>query len=247
MPGEVRPAARPAAGQGVVGSGYRPLRDVVLTAVRDRIADGTLRPGARIFEEDIAESLGVSRGPVREAFGRLQEQGLIVTVANRGSFVVELAPDDIRELYELRLALESLAVRRMMARRNPRDVKQLAACLGKMRRAAKANDLRRLLEADLAFHRAIWQAAGQRFLAQALQRLEGPLQVLMSVQNRAYADLAEDVRDQEEVLAAISSGDPDRAAAAMGRHIGDAARMTIAAVESLPSAPSRHQTRRGSA
>jgi len=241
VPGEVR------ASRGVVGSGYRPLRDVVLKMVRDRIADGTLRPGARIFEEDIAERLGVSRGPVREALGRLQEQGLIVTVANRGSFVVELAPDDIRELYELRLALESLAVRRMMARRNPRDVKRLAACLGTMRRAAARGDLRRLLEADLAFHRAIWQAAGQRFLAQALQRLEGPLQVLMSVQNRAYVDLAEDVRDQEEVLSAISSGDPDRAVVAMSRHIEDAARMTLAAVAALPPAPARPQTRRATA
>jgi len=224
---------------------YTTLRDLALKAIRGLIADGTLRPGVRVFEEELAERLGVSRGPVREALRRFEEQGVIVSYPNRGSFMVELTTEEVEQLYELRAALEKMAIRTVKERGRLEDLRQLSGRLIQMRRAAKAQDLRRLLEADLAFHKVLWQAAANRFLLKALESLEAHIQVLMSVENRAHLDLGEIVKDHEELLRVIRKSDPELAAEAMARHVLDSGRRTVAAVDAAGSngAPSI-QTRR---
>jgi DNA-binding GntR family transcriptional regulator len=228
---------------------YTTLRDVALKAIRGLIADGTLRPGVRVFEEDLAERLGVSRGPVREALRRFEEQGVIVSYPNRGSFMVELTAEEIQQLYELRAALEAMAVRTVMGRKRPEELRQLSARLTQMRKAAGAKDLRRLLEADLAFHRVLWQAAGNRFLLKTLASLDAQIQVLMSVENRTYGDLGETIKDHEALLQVIRRRDPEVAADVMTRHVLDAGLRTIAAVEAAgsSSAPLAQTRRRGAA
>ena len=231
-----------------LGVPYVTLRDAVSQAIRGLIADGTLRPGVRIFEEELAERLGVSRGPIREALRRFEEQGVIVTHPNRGSFVVELTPDEIRHLYEMRAVLEAMAVR-VVARRNRReDLQQLSRCLTQLRRATRAKDLRRILEADLALHQALWEATGNRFLLRTMAGLEAHLQVLMSVHNRAYENLDDNLRDHEALYQALREGDAEAAAEVITRHLLEAGQMVSKAVGKADSSgASLPQTRRRTA
>lgn len=228
-----------------LGVPYITLRDAASEAIRGLIADGTLRPGVRVFEEDLAERLGVSRGPIREALRRFEEQGVIVTHPNRGSFVVELTAEEIEQLYELRAVLEAMAVRVALKRNRREGLGRLSRCLTQMRRATRAGDLRRILEADLAFHQALWEAAGNRFLLRTMTGLDAYLQVLMSVQNRAYENLEDNLRDHEDLYLAIRKGDADTAVEVITRHLLDAGRMvSAAAAAARPAAPTLAQTRR---
>jgi DNA-binding GntR family transcriptional regulator len=96
-------------GAATVGSSHRPLRDVVATEMRRLILDGTLQPGERLIEDRLAEQLGVSRNPVREAIRVLEAEGFLDVTARRGSFVATLSAKQAADLFEIRLALEPLA------------------------------------------------------------------------------------------------------------------------------------------
>ena len=101
----------PPATAGTVGSTHRPLRDVVATEMRRLILDGTLRPGERLIEDRLAEQLGVSRNPVREAIRVLEGEGFLDVAARRGSFVATLSAKQAADLFEIRLVLEPLGAR----------------------------------------------------------------------------------------------------------------------------------------
>ncbi len=230
------------------GVHYITLRDAASDAIRGLIADGTLQPGVRIFEEELAERLGVSRGPIREALRRFEEQGVVVTYPNRGSFVVELTLMEIEQLYELRSVLERMAVRAAASSGSREVTRALSRCLTQMRRATEARDLRRISETDLALHQSLWEATGNRFLIQTMTGLAAHLQLLMSVQNRAYKDIGDNLRDHEELYQAIRQGDADAAVKVMTRHLAEARRMIIEAVEatgSLVSSPDQRRRRAG--
>src|SRR5688500_3082861 len=111
-------------------NGLRPLKTQVLRhdvadAIRSAIAGGVLKPGQRVLEVELAEELGVSRLPVREAIRQLEHEGLLVSQPHRGTFVAQVTPDDIREMFSLREALESLAARLVAARATPVEVEAL--------------------------------------------------------------------------------------------------------------------------
>ena len=88
---------------------YRPLRDLVFESLKDAILTQTLPPGKRLLENELAESLGVSRTPVREAIRRLEQEGLVAMIPRKGAYVSGISLKDIREVYEIRAALEMLA------------------------------------------------------------------------------------------------------------------------------------------
>jgi DNA-binding GntR family transcriptional regulator len=147
------------------------LRDKIAARLREWILDGTLRPGERVVEIDVAARLDVSRAPLREALGVLEGQGLVRISPHRGATVTRLSEADIREIFEIREALETLAAKRVRASKAPDRAERLEGALDALREAAAAKDMRRFSEADLRFHRELWTLAGNAHLAEVLDEL----------------------------------------------------------------------------
>ena len=112
--------------------GYQPLRDMVFDVLMNAIMQGQLSPGERLLEVQLADEMGVSRTPVREAIRRLELEGFVVMVPRKGAYVAGLSIDDVESVYEIRTALETLAVRLAAQRMEAADYEQLDELAGKM-------------------------------------------------------------------------------------------------------------------
>ena len=112
--------------------GYQPLRDMVFDVLMNAIMQGQLSPGERLLEVQLADEMGVSRTPVREAIRRLELEGFVVMVPRKGAYVAGLSIDDVESVYEIRTALETLAVRLAAQRMETADYEQLDELAGKM-------------------------------------------------------------------------------------------------------------------
>lgn len=141
-------------------------------AIRQRILDNVYPPGHRALEGEIAEELGISRTPVREALIRLANEGLVEVVPRHGMRVLPVSPTDMAEIYAVLTALESVAAD-LLARRRPSDaeLKPLVEATRDMTRALKADDLDAWAAADERFHQGLVELAGNRALADAVSRL----------------------------------------------------------------------------
>lgn len=201
------------------------LGEFVLGRLRAAIREGRYQPGQRIREAEVAAWLGVSRTPVREAFRRLQADGLLVLTPWRGAAVVELGRNQVVELYAMRRVLEGAAAG--LAARHASDAEiQVLSELLKLDETAGA-DPGRLAEINRLFHQAIYAAAHNRYLPRALNGLADSLALLGSttyeVPGRAEAARLEHV----EIADAIRIGDPDGAERVARAHIAAAEKARI--------------------
>jgi DNA-binding GntR family transcriptional regulator len=152
--------------------------------LRHAIHAGKLRPRQRIIEEDLAEQLEVSRGPVREALLRLERDGLVVTTSRRGTFIRDISIAEIGVIFRMRAKLEGLCVRYM--RENPASdyPALLNRALKKLKTAAANNKEEQFFNADMELHRTIWKAANQPLLYRTLNLLMNPYIFIIA---RAYS------------------------------------------------------------
>jgi DNA-binding GntR family transcriptional regulator len=152
--------------------------------LRNAIHAGKLRPRQRIIEEDLAQELAVSRGPVREALLRLERDGLVVTTSRRGTFIRDISMSEIGVIFRMRAKLEGLCVRYM--RENPSiDAPGLLnRALKKLKAAAAKNSEEQFFHADMELHRTIWKAANQPLLYRTLNLVMNPYIFIIA---RAYS------------------------------------------------------------
>jgi DNA-binding GntR family transcriptional regulator len=186
------------------------------------IAKGELKPRQRIFEKEICEVQGVSRIPVREALRLLQAQGVVRTEPNRGTYVTEFTSDEMLEMLELRLGVERIALRRMMARNVPKAliISELSDAIESMRRAAAANDKLAFCQADLSFHNRIIEMSGSPVLVPSWQMLSrGVLVFLMHEQDSWGGGFAGLIAEHEALLDVIKTGTPQALEEEIERHI----------------------------
>lgn len=198
-----------------LGAAHRSLRDQVAEVLRERIIRGALPPGTPLVERTLAEGLGVSRVPVRDALSLLKGEGFVTQEPRRGVVVTRLVRKDVEELFDVRLALEVLAVRLAAERATADDLAGLNETLRQSGSALKANDAEALLRSNQAFHDAITQMAKNDLLASLLNPLEGRLHWLLS-QNDDPLPLH---REHEKLYKAIASGDPDAAGRESVAHV----------------------------
>lgn len=151
------------------------MRERLATFLRDGIFSGRQKPGERIVESQLAKELQVGQPTIREALQVLEHEGLVSRISKRGCRVTELSLDDIAKIYEVRIELESLAASKIPVERIPAVCKQLETHLAEMRAAEAENNFSRFKMADLRFHRTIWEASGNRYLAKALDAVTIPL------------------------------------------------------------------------
>lgn len=187
--------------------------------LRDDILSGVLRPGDPLVESRIAEELGVSKTPVREALIRLQRDGLVTIEPYRGARVIELAPEDIREILELRLVLEREVARELARRRPPETLAALEGSLARSKSALARRRQRELLDSLTEFSDVQAQACGNRRMAKLLVDLRSALLIIGHTSLRAAGRVERSIAEHEAILTAIRSGDPEAAARATEAHI----------------------------
>ena len=198
------------------------LKENVTNLLRQSIIDGTIPSGEELNQAQIAERLGISRGPVREALGQLEQEGLIRSVPYKGVIVTPLTPTYVRELYSLRSALETFALREGMARGDLDDVQSLTRIVDSMRKAAKKGDSRELARLDLRFHSLIIHMARHNLLERTWTPLKIGVQRCLHTRHSIYGSLDEVVGNHPELLDAIVRGDVEGASALLHQHILDA-------------------------
>jgi len=196
---------------------HQQLGDLAHSAIRDAIVDGRLQMGERLVEAHLAEELGVSRGPVREALRRLASEGLVLERPHYGTFVTELSASDLVDVYNARIALETMAVR--LAVRRGMDAAPLRAAMHAMQVAAKANDAEAVVAAEVRFHEEMCRVSGNRFIQQVFQVLEGHIRLALSVDDSTFGSLADIVAEHEALLDLLVDGDEESAPQAMHHHI----------------------------
>jgi DNA-binding GntR family transcriptional regulator len=214
-----------------VGVDHRPLRDVVCDAIRDRIASGVHRPGERLVEDRLADDLGVSRNPVREALRALEVEGYVELIPRRGAIVADLSPEVVAEIFEVRGALEALGARLAAQRAVPTQVRRLERLLDTAAQALERGDLHRLPDLNTRFHQLILDMGGNSLLGETMAPLRGRTQWIFSrtVGDRAAQSLAE----HRGLADAIADGDADRAATLAAAHVAAAHRSYLAGASTV--------------
>lgn len=200
----------------------------VLSALRSAVITGELVPGGLYSVQTLADQLGVSRTPVREALIQLAQQGMVRFERNRGVRVLLTSLHDLEEVFALRLLLEPPAVRRAVSRLDAVHRKEVRRTFVQMEKAAKAGDEFTMFEHDRRFHRALLEAAGNARLAAFVDGLRDT--VLRRGVSTAHGSrsLADIVAEHRTILDRVESGDADGAAAAMRDHIQHTAELLIA-------------------
>ena len=173
--------------------------------------------GTRLNEVRLAADLGVSRAPVREALRRLSEEGLVVEQPHIGAVVRKLDASSLVDLYNVRAALEPLAIR--LATRRRMETKPLRALIRRMAAAAGSNDYALVARNELDFHSAITKASGNELLIDIFHGIEGQVLMGLALDDSGYPDLVEVAREHDPLVAAIDSGDEASAQTLMEAHI----------------------------
>jgi DNA-binding GntR family transcriptional regulator len=201
--------------------GRRVFREEIRERLIEDILSGKLAPGARLVETRLAQQFGVSQGPVREALRDLELFGFVVSTSFRGTQVREISTQDLLEIYPIRAALEGVAAYAAASCIDEATLAKLADLIDVMREAANNDDHRTVVEADGAFHRTIVEASGNRMLEHVWQtlRLSITTCVTHSVTHRSLHVIAE---RHVPLLDALRARNPERAEAAMRRHIEEA-------------------------
>lgn len=198
------------------------LRHAVLVPIRNAILFGRFSVGQRLLEAEIAEQMGVSRVPVREALQQLENEGLVMSHPHRGTVVTTVNEDEVDVLYHLRAELEGFALRGLMAHGQPDLAPFLQILVDAMRRGAGAGDLAELAEKDLDFHRLIVVRSDFHTLERVWKSMDGPIRARLyrSFASPYRQDLIQYTAESHQpVVDAITTGDPDVAVAALKRHI----------------------------
>lgn len=191
----------------------RSAPETAAQAIRDAITEGRLKPGDRILEQHWATALGIGQPTLREAFKELEYEGLLTRNPRRGTYVTDLSPEDCALLLEVRMPLELIAVDRATRRMNDTAAEKLARIVARMEDAAKNCDASAIHDADLAFHRAIWELAGNQYLRAALESMATRLFVFTVLGGRPHVheDFHEMVQQHKGMLAGLCTGNPAQA------------------------------------
>ncbi len=198
---------------------YLPLRDVVFEILRQKILKGELKPGERLIEVALAQRLGVSRTPVREAIHKLEQEGLVVMTPRKGAQVATISAQSVRDVLEVRKAMECLAVCLAIARITPQERIALRQAEEAFATASRGNDLRLIAQKDEEFHKVIYVATKNPKLDMLLNNLREQM-YRYRFEYIKDANMREDLRrEHREITDAIIKGESERAKAAISLHI----------------------------
>lgn len=198
---------------------YIPLRDIVFKTLREAIITGNLKPGERLMEIRLANELGVSRTPVREAIKKLEQEGLVVMRARKGAVVAPINEKDVREVLEIRKALESLACRLACSKAGADKIRQLRSINKVIARAVKDEDIILISEKDVEFHDVINSMTENEHLVSILKTIKEHIFRYRLEFIKDMPDRNVIVEEHNRIIDAIAAMDVDTAELEIGKHI----------------------------
>lgn len=220
---------------------YLPLRDVVFNTLRKAILKGELKPGERLMEIALAERLGVSRTPIREAMRKLELEGLVVMIPRRGAQVANITKKDLNDVLEVRMGLENLVAEKACKRMTDEQMSKLWMAAKNFEKTISEGNLVKLAEADVAFHEIIYEACDNKRLNQVMNNLREQIyryrvEYLKDEETRNVL-----VKEHEELYKAIKARDVAKAQAISFQHIENQRMAIIRSIEADEAAAKSHK------
>jgi len=211
---------------------YKTVRDSVFEKLKKAIIDGYFEPGQKLVESQIAQEMGVSRTPVREALRRLEIEKLVVNLPRKGVMVSPIDEVQVKEIFNIRAALEGLAIKLAIDNIDLTTIRQMRKILEEMREAIKRKDLKREVECNTKFHNYIIKAAKSSILTEMLQNIHNHVQrfrhTTLSMEGRSEIALNEHLK----ILKAIEERDKVKAEQLIEEHIENAKKALLMKIKS---------------
>ena len=210
---------------------YLPLRDVVFNTLRQAILRGELKPGERLMEVQLANKLGVSRTPIREAIRKLELEGLVLMIPRKGAEVADITEKSLMDVLEVRKALEELAVQLCCDKITGKEIEELHRAADDFRRILKtSDDVTEIAEADVRFHDILYLATGNQKLIQILNNLREQMyryRVECIKRKESHPIL---IAEHEEIIRRIENKEKKEAADIVCRHIDNQAEVVTGVI-----------------
>ena len=210
---------------------YLPLRDVVFNTLRQAILRGELKPGERLMEVQLANKLGVSRTPIREAIRKLELEGLVLMIPRKGAEVADITEKSLMDVLEVRKALEELAVQLCCDKITGKEIEELHRAADDFRRILKtSDDVTEIAEADVRFHDIIYLATGNQKLIQILNNLREQMYRyrLECIKRKESHPIL--IAEHEEIIRRIENKEKKEAADIVCRHIDNQAEVVTGVI-----------------
>lgn len=198
---------------------YLPLRQVVFNTLRYAILHGNLKPGERLMEVKLAEILGVSRTPVREALKLLQDDGLVNLMPRRGAMVARIDEKTMLDVLTIRKTLEELAVKLACELITPEEIQSLKEVTDSLELAVDRNDVEKIAELDVKFHDIILQSTTNKKLVQVLNLLKEQMYRYRYEYVRLETDHLKILKDHRAIIRSLEDKDPQHAIDIVKKHI----------------------------
>lgn len=198
---------------------YLPLRDVVFKTLREAILKGNLAPGERLMEIQLANQLGVSRTPIREAIRKLELEGLVVMIPRRGAEVARITEKDLRDVLEVRASLEELAIGLACERITDEEIGELRRALENFREVLREGDVTKIAESDVDFHDIIFSATQNARLIQIVNNLREQMYRYRLEYLKDYTTHDRLYKEHQQITDAVSDRDKERARKLIVEHI----------------------------
>lgn len=198
---------------------FLPLRDVVFNTLRKAILTGQLKPGERLMEVHLANRLGVSRTPIREAIRKLELEGLVIMIPRRGAEVAQITEKSLNDVLEVRRALDVLSVELACERITEEEMAALKKACDDFEKATKGKDASVIAKADVALHDIIVQATGNQRLQQLVNNLSEQMYRYRFVYIKDESQHEKLVAEHKEIYESILNRDKERASRAAKLHI----------------------------
>lgn len=199
---------------------YKPLREIVLEALREAIISGVLEPGERLMEIQLAEEMGVSRTPVREAIRKLELEGFVVMIPRKGAYVAGVSYKDVKDVFEIRRALEVLAAGLAAEKATDEEIELMERALHYNN---QPNSLEEIVQADTDFHALVYKASRNERLTQILSNLREQIQRFRATSLAVPGRLKTAIQEHMELVDNIARHDVEGAQNIATLHIENAA------------------------
>lgn len=198
---------------------YKPLGEVVFEYLRNAILSGELKPGERLMEVTIAEQLGVSRTPVREAIRKLEKESFVIMIPRKGAYVADLTKNDILEVLEIRKELEGFAAALSAERMTDIEKEQLGRIVEDFNECLVSMDKKRMIECDNEFHSFIFNASKNQRLINIIFDLHDQFQRFRLIYFNEFTNYQEIQVSHSKIFEAILNRDPKAARAEAESHV----------------------------
>ena len=209
---------------------YKPLRELVCEHIREAIINGTFAPGERLMEIQMADEMGVSRTPVREAIRKLEMEGFVVMIPRRGTYVSNMSIKDINDVYEIRISLDTLAAGLAAERISDEELEELQRLLVKVGNAIEENDMAKVVEADIEFHDVLYKASRNERLRNIINNLREQITVIRGVSMRYPGRLKDTQEEHRRLVESIAARNVEKSQEMARIHLENAEKTLMTAM-----------------